>query len=85
MYEMHDKWERGDHIRGRNQGLGWKKSREDEGVEGKVFGREIKEKWEKKKKKIALKQYIEKRKIAWVSTYYDDLRYEKINLTHTQS
>ena len=51
MYEMHDKWERGDHTRGRNQGLGWKKSREDEGVEGKVFGREIKEKWEKKKKK----------------------------------
>ena len=56
-----------DHTIGKNQGLDWKSSEEGEGVEGKVFGREMREFlsreiWEKwKKKKIALKQYIEKR------------------------
>ena len=43
MYEMHDKWERRDHTRGRNQGLDRKSSEEGEGVEGKMFGRERKE------------------------------------------
>ena len=40
---MHDKWERRDHTRGRNQGLGWKTSGEGKGVDGKVFGREMRE------------------------------------------
>ena len=46
-----------DHTIGKNQGLDWKSSEEGEGVEGKVFGREMREflsreiweKWKKKK------------------------------------
>ena len=38
---MHDKREKIDHTRGRNQGLDWKSNREGEEVEGKVF-REVK-------------------------------------------
>ena len=41
MYEMHDKCERTDHTRGRNQGLDQKTSGKGEGVKGKVFGREM--------------------------------------------
>ena len=52
---MHDKWEKRDHIRGRNQDLDQKSSSEGEGIEGKVFrrekrkflSREIGEKWER--------------------------------------
>ena len=43
MYEMNDKRERRDHTRGRNQDLGRKTSGDCEGVEGKVFGREMRE------------------------------------------
>ena len=38
--------------------------------------------WQKILRVVVCEKY---RKIAQVSTRYDDLRYEKITLTHTQS
>ena len=79
---MHDKWERIDHTRGRNQDFGRKTSGEGERVEGKVFGREmrefllreIREKWEK--------NYIE---AIYRKTHLDGSRsYQELSSTNSQ-